>query len=54
MITSLTEMLVLPNYGNMSTSTIKFESRDNFSGDVMNRNYEVIAFISKKLYFKKA
>ena len=28
MITSLTEMLELPNVGNINTSTIKFESRD--------------------------
>ena len=28
MITSLTEMLELPNFGNMTTSTIEFESHD--------------------------
>ena len=28
MITSLMEMLTLTNFGNMTTSTIKFESRD--------------------------
>ena len=28
MITSLMEMLTLPNFGHMTTSTIKFESRD--------------------------
>ena len=29
MITSLIEMLELPNFGHMTASTIKFESRDN-------------------------
>ena len=28
MITSLTEILELPNFGHMTTTTIKFESRD--------------------------
>ena len=55
MITFLIEMLQLPNFGHMTTSTIQFESRDeNFVGDVMDRNYDVITFISKSLYFNKA
>ena len=29
MITSLIEILELPNFGHMTASTIKFESRDN-------------------------
>ena len=30
MVTSLMEMLELPNFGHMTTSTIYFESRDKF------------------------
>ena len=30
MVTSLMEMLELPNFGRMTTSTIYFESRDKF------------------------
>ena len=30
MITSLTEMLDLPNFGHMTTSTKSFESRNKF------------------------
>ena len=47
-------MLELPNFGHMDTSTIKFESRGkNFVGDVIDRTYDVITFISKYCYFKK-
>ena len=54
MVTFLIEMLKLPKFGHMTTSIIRFESPDNFVGDVMDRNYDVIAFISKYRYFKKA
>ena len=55
MITSLIEMLELPNFGHMTTSTIYFESRDKIlAGDVTDRSYDVITFVSKYLYFKKA
>ena len=48
-------MLELPNFGEMTISTIQFELRDKiFVGDVMDRNYDVINFLSKYLYFKKA
>ena len=47
-------MLQLSNFGHMTTSIISFESRDNFFGDVMDRNYDVITFFSKYPYFKKA
>ena len=53
MISSLTEMLDLQNFGHMTTFTLQFESRDTiFVGDVMDRNYYAMAFFSKKLYFK--
>ena len=51
MITSLIEMLELPNFDHMATSTVKCESRDT---DAMDINYNVITFISKYLYFMKA
>ena len=54
MITSLIEMLELPLFGHMTTSTIFFESRDKCFGDVTGGNYDVITFISKYFYFKKA
>ena len=37
MITSLIKMLELPDFGHMTASTIRFESRDQiFFGDVMD------------------
>ena len=33
---------------------IKYDNMIKFVGDVMDRNYDVIALISKYLYFKKA
>ena len=53
MITSLTEMLELPNFGYMATSRIWFELFWSFVGYVMVRNYD-ITFILKNIYFKKA
>ena len=50
-ITSLTKMLKLPN---LTTSTIKFESRDKtLLHDTMGRNDDVITFILKYYCFKK-
>ena len=46
MIISLIEMLALPNFVHMIVSTIKFKSRNSFFGDVMNRNYDFITFVS--------
>ena len=43
MITSLIELLELPNFGQISTSTIQ----QNFVVDVSDINYDVIVFISK-------
>ena len=54
MVTSLIEILELPNFGYMVTSTIKFESRENYVGDVMGKSFDIIAFVVKCLYFKKA
>ena len=50
MIISLIEMLELPNVGHEITSTIQSESRDKFFCDVMDRSYDVPAFISKYLF----
>ena len=47
MITSLIEMLELPKFGHMTPST------NNFLDDLMDKNYDVIIFILKYLYFKK-
>ena len=52
MITSLIEMLELPNHG--SHDHIHNIIWINFVGHVMDRSYDVIAFISKYLYFRKA
>ena len=54
MVTSLIEMLELPNFGHMVTSTIKFELHEDYVGDIMGKSFDVIAFVSKCLYFKKA
>ena len=53
MITSLTEMLELPNFGYMATSRIWFELFWSFVGYVIVRNYDIIPFILKNIYFKK-
>ena len=53
-VTSLMEILELPNFRHMTTSTIYFESRDNFFSNVIDINYDVITFISKYLCVKKA
>ena len=54
MITSLAEVLELPNFGHMTKSTIKFVSGDKFfAADAMEKNYHVTTFIFKYLYFKK-
>ena len=58
-MTSLKEMLELPNFSHMSTSIIQIDIIYNirvtlyFVCDVMNRNYDIINFIPKYLYFKK-
>ena len=54
MVTSLIQMLELPNFGHMVTSTIKFELREDYVGDIMGKSFDVIAFVSKCLRFKKA
>ena len=43
-------MLKSPNLDKMTTFTMQFESRcKNYLGEVMDRNYDVINFISKYL-----
>ena len=55
MITSLIEVLELPNFGHMINSTIQFELRDKILlMTSWTKNYDVITFILKYLYFKKA
>ena len=55
MIISLIEMLELPNFGQMTTSTTQFESCDkNLVDDVIGRTYDVMTFFSKNLDFTKA
>ena len=53
-MTSLGEMLELPNIGHMTISAISLQSPGNFFSYVMDRNYNIITIISKNLYFKKA
>ena len=53
-MTSVIEMLELPNFGHMNTSTIQFESHDKIFQNAVNTNYDVVTFISKYIYFKKA
>ena len=53
MITSLAEKL--PNFGHMNTHKLWFELLDKiFFGDARNKNYHVISFISKYVYFNKS
>ena len=54
MITSLIEMLELPDFVHMTTSKIQFEPCDKFFGDVMNKSYDFITFTSKYFYFEKS
>ena len=51
MITSAIEMVELPKFGHMTTSTIQFVSRD--FDVIMDRNYDITIFILRYLYFKK-
>ena len=54
MITSLINMLHLPNFGCMTTSTTKFESPDkNFVGDVMDKTYDVITLFETAFILRK-
>ena len=52
MITSLTEMLELPNFGHMTALTLQCESR--FVSEDTDRNYDVINFFSKNLFLRRA
>ena len=57
MIACIIEMLELPNFADMTTTTIKFESRWthlDFVDDMIVRNYDFITFTLKYLYFIKA
>ena len=51
MITSVIKMLELPNFGHMTTYNLSHVIK--FCCDVIDRNYDVITFISSYLYFKK-
>ena len=53
-ISTLLQMLELPNCGHITTSTTQFESRLKiFVDDLREINYGVIVFILKYFYFKK-
>ena len=55
MITSFIEMLELPNFGHVTIPTkCNLNHVINFFCDVMDKNYDVITFILKYLYFKKS
>ena len=55
MKTSLIERLELPNSGHKITSAIESDSCNKILvGDVIDRNYDVMTFILKCLYLKKA
>ena len=48
------EIVELPNFSHMATSVIQFQLRDNlFVGDDMDKNQDIIATISKYIYFKE-
>ena len=49
----LIEMLDLPNFGHMNTSAYNLNHAINIFGDVIDRNYDVITFISKYRYLKR-
>ena len=53
MITPQVEMLEVPNFGHMTTSTIQFGSRDNICWLGHRQKLDIITFISKHLYFKQ-
>ena len=54
LITFLIEMLELPSFGHMITSTISLDSpKKIFIGDGMDKSYDII-MMSKYLHFKKA
>ena len=54
MITSLLEMLVTKPWSHDHIYNIIWITWENFVGDVIVKNYDVITFISKYLYFNKA
>ena len=54
MITFLIEMLELPNFGHWPNIQYNLSLLLNFDGDVIDRNYDVITFTWKYIYFKKA
>ena len=51
MITSLIEMLQLPNFGHMTQ--YNFSCKINFFDDFIVRNYDVITVILKYLYLRR-
>ena len=55
MIISFIELLELPIFGHTTTFGIQFElqKKKKNVGDVLDRDYDVITFISKYLNFKK-
>ena len=54
MITSLIQVLELSNVGQMTTPTVKFESREIFNDDIIDRNYDIITFISKYFNLRRS
>ena len=54
MIASLINMLESLNFGYMTRSAVKFESPEKkFVGDVMDKDYAVVTFISKYFILRK-
>ena len=51
MITSLIEMLELPNFGHIPH--LRYNLSHVIFVDVMDISYDIITFISKDLYFQK-
>ena len=47
------EILELPNFGHMTTSTVWLKLHEKIVDDDIAKNYDVITFIVKYLYFKK-
>ena len=56
MITCIKEILELPNFGHMATPHLPYNLNHMriFVCDIMNKKYDIITFILKYLFFRKA